>query len=167
MTSEESSDLQRGGPLSGSQLETWSALATVLEWLPPVLDAQLQENWGISHFEFGILFALSEADGHTLRMSALARFANSTLSRLSRAVARLEKRGLAIRNADPDDGRVTVARLTESGLDIVSDASPAHAELVRRLVFDALSDDQAMALRDASLRIADAIDAGAGWRPKQ
>ncbi len=74
--------------LSDEDLQTWAALATLLEWLPTALDAQLQRDAGLTHFEYGILFALSKADDRTLRMSTLASYSNSSLSRLSRAVAR-------------------------------------------------------------------------------
>lgn len=152
-------------PLAGDELETWSALATVLEWLPPVLDAQLQDEWGLTHFEFGVLYALSEAEGRTLPMSTLAGFANSTLSRLSRAVARLERRGWVRRATDPEDRRVTIAGLTDPGAEVVAAAAPAHADLVRHLVFDSLTAEQSRSLREISLSIAAAIREGSGWRP--
>ena len=41
--------------LQGDDLETWSALATVLEWLPAALDAQLQRDADLTHFEYGVL----------------------------------------------------------------------------------------------------------------
>ena len=154
-------------PLSGDELETWSALATVLEWLPPVLDSQLQDGWGLTHFEFGILYALSDAEGGTLPMSVLSEFANSTLSRLSRAVVRLERRGWVRRATALDDRRVTIAGLTESGAEVVAAAAPAHADLVRHLVFDSLTEDQSRALREISLRIAEAIRAESAWRPRR
>ena len=47
--------------LSPDDLETWSSLATLLEWLPAALDAQLQRDAALTHFEYGILFALSGA----------------------------------------------------------------------------------------------------------
>ena len=71
--------------LTGDDLQTWAALATVLEWLPSALDAQLQRDASLTHFEYGILFALADAPERTLRMSVLAGFANSSLTRLSRA----------------------------------------------------------------------------------
>ena len=49
--------------LSGEELQTWAALATVLEWLPPALDAQLQRDADLSHFEYQVLAGLSMADG--------------------------------------------------------------------------------------------------------
>ena len=103
--------------LSGEDLQTWAALATVLEWLPAALDAQLQADAGLSHFEYGVLYALADAPERTLRMSVLAGYANSTLSRLSRAVARLEAKGWVRRTPDPGDGRYTLAILTDLGVD--------------------------------------------------
>lgn len=148
------------------ELETWSAFATLLEWLPTALDAQLQRDAAITHFEFGILFALSRADDRTLRMSTLAGYANSTLSRLSRAVARLEARGWVRRAPDPVDGRFTLAVLTQDGYDTVAAAEPGHVELVRELVFDSLTQAQTRQLRAISRRVTQAIRAQEGWRPK-
>lgn len=147
------------------ELETWSALATLLEWLPATLDAQLKRDSGISHFDFGILFALSQADHGTLRMSDLADFANSTLSRLSRAVGRLESEGWVHRAPDPADGRITLATLTEQGRSAVIDATPGHVRLVRSVVFDALTPAQTRHLLAISRRITGAIRAQEGWQP--
>lgn len=147
------------------QLATWSSLATLLEWLPGALDAQLLRDSGITHFEYGILFALSRADGGTLRMSTLASHANSSLSRLSRAVARLERQDWARRSVDPTDGRYTLATLTDAGRATARLATPGHVELVNRVVFDALTAAQTRQLREISRRITAAIRADGGWRP--
>lgn len=158
-------DDEPAGAFNPDELEAWSAVATLLEWLPGVLDAQMQGDSGISHFEFGVLFALSEAGGRSLRMSELARYANSTLSRLSRAVARLERRQWVRRAPDPSDGRITIAMLTDRGHDVACAATPGHVALVRRLVFDSLTRTQVLQLRDSSRRITAAISADGSWRP--
>jgi DNA-binding MarR family transcriptional regulator len=158
------SDSPGRGRLDGDRLETWAALATVLEWLPTALDAQLQRE-GLTHFEYGVLFALSDADGHTLRMSTLAGYSNSSLSRLSRAVARLEAKHWVRRSPDPEDGRYTLAVLTEAGREKVTQAAPGHEELIQRMVFDSLTAAQARQLREISRRIMKAIRAEEGWRP--
>lgn len=147
------------------QLHTWSALATVLEWLPGALDAQLQRDSGITHFEYGVLFALSEATDGTLRMSVLASYSNSSLSRLSRAVARLEAKGWMRREPDPLDGRYTLAILTPAGSQKVEQATPGHVKTVNQLVFDPLTAAQAKQLKDISHRITRAIRADDGWQP--
>lgn len=150
----------------GPELETWSALATLLEWLPAALDEQMQRDSGVSHFEYGILYALSQAEDSTLRMSQLADYANSTLSRLSKAAARLEKRGWARRAPDPADGRVTVAILTGEGREAVRAAEPGHTALVRRLVFEPLAEGQVRQLSEITQQITGAIREDQGWRPR-
>ncbi len=152
-------------PLTGEELETWSAVATVLEWLPAALDAQLQRDAQVTHFEFGVLYALAHAEGGQLRMSVLSSFANSTLSRLSRAATRLEAKGWMQRTPDPSDGRFTLALITESGRAKVDEAAPGHAELVRELVLDRITAAQRRQLREISRRIAGALRDEGGWRP--
>ncbi|WP_025157773.1 MarR family winged helix-turn-helix transcriptional regulator [Leifsonia aquatica] len=151
--------------LSGEKLEAWASLATLLERLPAALDAQLQRDSGITHFEHGVLYALDAAPDRTLRMSVLAGYASSTLSRLSRAVTRLEKKGWVRRLIDPSDGRFTLAILTDAGHDAVAASTPAHEELVERLVFDALTAAQVRQLGAISRRISAAIDDAPAWRP--
>ena len=142
--------------LDGDDLETWAALATVLEWLPPALDSALQES-GLTHFEYGVLFALADAPDHTLRMSVLAGYANSSLSRMSRAASRLEARGWMRREPDPADGRFTLAVLEDLGLQQYELATPGHVENVHRLVLDVLTQQQRKQLREISHRVMRAV----------
>ena len=62
-----------------------------------------------------LLEALHEADGHRLRLSALASRTNATLARLSRVVTSLERKDLVLRAPCAEDGRATNAVLTEAG----------------------------------------------------
>ncbi len=55
------SDPSPPATFSAEDLQTWASLATVLEWLPAALDAQLQRDAELTHFEYGILFALADA----------------------------------------------------------------------------------------------------------
>ncbi|MBT2430303.1 MarR family transcriptional regulator [Streptomyces sp. ISL-112] len=149
--------------LSSDDLETWSALATVLEWLPTALDTQLQRDAALTHFEYGVMFALAHAENRTLRMSTLAGYSNSSLSRLSRAVARLETKDWIRRAPDPTDGRFTLAILTDAGERKVEQATPGHEATVNQLVFDSLTTAQTQQLRDISRRITTAIRTQDGW----
>ncbi|MDR7184397.1 DNA-binding MarR family transcriptional regulator [Microbacterium trichothecenolyticum] len=152
--------------LSAAHLEVWASVATLLERLPAALDAQLQRDSGLTHFEHGLLFALDTAPERTLRMSTLAGYASSTLSRLSRAISRLENKAWVRREVDPTDGRVTLAVLTDAGHDAVAQSTPAHHALVEKLVFESLTDQQVRQLGTISRRIAQAIDpAAAAWSP--
>lgn len=158
-------DADPGAALTGEDLETWAALATVLEWLPAALDGRLQEAAGLTHFEYGVLYALAHAPDRTLRMSVLAGYANSSLSRLSRAATRLEARGWLRRKPDPSDGRYTLATLTAQGRRTVEQATPGHEATVRELVLRPLTRAQQRQLREISHRIMGAIRDEEGWRP--
>jgi len=146
--------------LDPDERATWMSLMSLLIKLPAALDAQLQRDSSLSHFEYNVLAGLSEMPGGSLRMSVLAALADGSLPRLSQVVARLERRGLVRRTPDPDDGRYTLATLTDAGRAMVTEAAPAHVETVRNLVFDPLTKGKARQLRDICHRILAALDPG-------
>jgi DNA-binding MarR family transcriptional regulator len=136
--------------LSGPEQDAWQAVAALMLQLPGPLDAQLQQDSGLTLFEYLVLSSLSMAPERTSRMSELARLANGSQSRLSNVAKRLEQRGWLRREPDPCDGRSTVARLTGSGWEVVQSAAPGHVEAVRRLVIDPLTGPQLEALSAAA-----------------
>ncbi|WP_306213643.1 MarR family winged helix-turn-helix transcriptional regulator [Actinoplanes sp. RD1] len=144
--------------LTTAELSAWLPVGGLLLRLPAALDAQMQRDSGLSHFEYLVLANLSEAPGRTRRMSALAALANGSLSRLSHVVKRLEGKGWVERRACPDDGRYTNAVLTDAGWEKVLDSAPGHVEAVRRLVLDALSPDELAQLGDMARRILARVD---------
>jgi DNA-binding MarR family transcriptional regulator len=147
--------------LDHEEQRTWLALAGTLTRLPSALDAQLQRDAGISHFEYLVLAFLSMTVDRAMRLSDLADFTDSSLSRLSNVVTRLERRGWLHRTPDPADGRYTLAILTDAGWDKVVASAPGHVEEVRRLVFDPLTRAQQRHLAAICLRILHAVDPGA------
>ena len=144
--------------LDGDEEQTWLALIGMVVRLPAALDAQLQRDAEISHFEYQVMAGLSMSPAHTLRMSELASFAEGSLSRLSQVVGRLEKRGWVRRTPDPADGRFTLAVLTDDGWAKVVATAPGHVEAVRNLVFDPLTKAQQRQLREIGRRITRAVD---------
>jgi DNA-binding MarR family transcriptional regulator len=144
--------------LDDGERQTWLALVAVMIRLPGALDAQLQRDAGISHFEYQVLAVLSEAPQRTMRMSALAQLTEGSLPRLSQVAARLERRGWLRRRPDPADGRYTLAALTEEGWTKVVATAPGHVATVRRLVLDPLTGSQAQELCEISRRVLRAID---------
>src|SRR5690242_2950386 len=117
--------------LDQDELKAWLALLSVLVRLPAALDAQLQRDAGMNNFEYMLLAGLSEAPERRLRMSLLAALTEGSLPRLSQAIGRLEKRGWVRRTPDPDDGRYTLAILTDEGLEKVTATAPGHVAEVR------------------------------------
>ncbi|GHD79764.1 MarR family winged helix-turn-helix transcriptional regulator [Streptomyces goshikiensis] len=144
--------------LDAEERQTWLSLAAMVINLSNALDAQLQRDAGISHFEYQVLATLSEANERTMRMSDLAAVTNGSLSRLSHVVKRLEKQGWVRRTPDPDNGRYTLAVLTETGWEKVVATAPGHVEEVRRLVLDPLTQAHQRTLRTIGHRVNQAID---------
>ncbi|WP_432559019.1 MarR family winged helix-turn-helix transcriptional regulator [Granulicoccus sp. GXG6511] len=144
--------------LSADERAAWLALVGVTIQLPSALDQRLKKAAGIGLVDYHVLAGLSDAPDRTLRMSALAEFAQASLSRLSQMVGRLEKRDWVRRFPDPTDGRYTLAHLTDEGMAALEELAPPHVEDVRELVFDALSPDQVAQLHEISDRILRAID---------
>lgn len=144
--------------LSPDERAAWLRLVAVVELLPGVLDTQLREDSGLTHFEYFVLAMLSEAPDRTLRMKALAQRTNATLSRLSHVIKRLEDRGLVERFDCPDDGRATNARLTDAGWEVVVAAAPGHVTTVRSRVLDPLTDAQVEQLRGIGDALLGALD---------
>ncbi|MHB1491536.1 MarR family protein [mine drainage metagenome] len=139
--------------LTEEQTRAWIALASTVVWLPAALDAQLQRDAGVSYVEYTVLSWLSMRPGRSTRMSEIAALANVRLSHLSRIAARLEARGWMRRAPDPDDGRATLAILTDAGWDKVVETAPGHVAEVQRLVFDGLTSAQVDQLRSIGTRI--------------
>lgn len=149
--------------LTDDERDAWIPLIGVLIKLPAALDAQLQRDAGLSHFEYMVMSRLSEAPERALRMSDLAILANGSLSRLSHVVTRLERRGWVRREACPGDGRYTNAVLTGEGWAKVTATAPGHVAAVRELVVDGLSPEQIGQLRDIAQRIMSRVVPDDDW----
>ncbi|MFR9777907.1 MarR family winged helix-turn-helix transcriptional regulator [Micromonospora sp. MS34] len=135
--------------LTDEEQQVWRRLVHLVTVLPAALDAQLQRDADLTHFEYLVLAILSETPGRSRRMSDLAGVVNGSQSRLSHLVGRLERRGLVHRQRSAEDGRGSVAVLTDAGYDVVVAAAPGHVDRVRSLVFDPLSPEQARELGGA------------------
>ena len=128
--------------LTAEEQANWRSIVALLIRLPAALEAELQRDAGLSHFEYLVLSGLSEAPDRTLRMSDLAAMASGSLSRLSHVVSRLEARGWVRREACPGDGRFINAVLTDDGWAKVVATAPGHVAAVRRLLVDVLTPEQ-------------------------
>ncbi|GGS61561.1 MarR family transcriptional regulator [Planobispora rosea] len=129
--------------LDENEQRTWRAFLAASQRIQEDLDRQLQRDSGMPHAYYAILVRLSEAPGRRMRMSELATVANSSQSRLSHAVARLEERGWVRREPCPADRRVSWAVLTDEGFAALAAAAPGHVGAVRRSLFDRISPGQA------------------------
>lgn len=143
--------------LSEDEQCTWRAFLTAMRLLTDQLDRELQHDANIPHTYYEILVALSEAPGRRLRMNQLAEVCQSSRSRLSHAVNRLEEAGWVRREACPTDKRGALAVMTDDGFAAIAAAAPGHVEGVRRHVFDVLTPEQIRHLGEISAAIRDGL----------
>ncbi|MCU1590265.1 MAG: regulatory protein marr [Frankiales bacterium] len=143
--------------LDPEEQQTWRAFLGATQLVFEQLDRELQRDSSIPHGYYEILVRLSEAPERSLRMSALADRSQSSRSRLSHAVARLEDKGWVRRETCASDKRGQIARLTDQGFAALAAAAPGHVAGVRRHVFDPLTPDQVRQLREISTRLVEAL----------
>jgi DNA-binding MarR family transcriptional regulator len=148
--------------LDADEQQTWRTFLAAIRGLMDALDRELQRDAGMPHAYYEILVRLSEASGHSLRMSDLADACGSSRSRLSHAVTRLEEAGWVRRQSCPTDRRGQLAVLTDEGYAVLEAAAPGHVEGVRRHLFDPLSAPQVDQLRRISEAIVGTLDAPVG-----
>jgi DNA-binding MarR family transcriptional regulator len=148
-----------GGPrwLDKDEQATWRAFLDANQLLFEQLDQELQRDARIPHGYYEILVRLSEAPDRTLRMSQLAERSQSSRSRISHAVARLEEAGWVRRETCPTDRRGALAVLTDEGFAALAAAAPGHVDGVRSHLFDRLSPEQVRQLRAISEAVRDHI----------
>jgi len=150
--------------LDEEEQRTWRAFLGATRLLTAELDRELQRDADMPHTYYEILVALSEAPGRTLRMNGLAELSQSSRSRLSHAVARLEEAGWVRRVACPTDRRGALATLTDEGFAALAAAAPGHVEAVRRHLFDVLTPDQVGQRGEISAAIVAGLTAPGGPR---
>lgn len=143
--------------LTPDEQRAWRSYVSAAALLEDALDRQLQQEAGLPHLYYSILATLSEAPERRLRMTVLAESLKITRSRLTYAVARLEKDGSVRREGCPTDKRGCLAILTGEGMELVERTAPGHVETVRSAVFDHLSPEQVRQLGEICGGIARAI----------
>ncbi|MCW2639041.1 MAG: putative MarR family transcriptional regulator [Dactylosporangium sp.] len=143
--------------LNETERRAWmSLMALVIVGLPDI--ERTFRAHGLVQIEYGLLAGLSEQP-EGLRLCDLARVMNVSPSRLSHRMRKLVERGyVQIRGSD-DDGRVSIAVITDAGQRLIEEIAPQHVADVRRLLFDPLDEVQTAALADALSAVAGQLGA--------
>ena len=131
----------------------WQAYLHLNQALFARLEQQLTHDAGLSGADYKVLHPLSEAPGGVIRARDLRNEIGWDRSRLSHHLARMQSRGLTVREECKEDGRGSMVRLTEVGRRTIEAAAPAHVDAVRRYFFDVLSNDEIATLGAALDRL--------------
>lgn len=140
--------------LDPEQLGAYFALMEAVSLLQHQVERHLRTEGDLSTVQFQLLARLADADGQ-LTMTQLADGVVYSRSGLTYQAGLLEKAGLITRGPSPDDERTTLVTITDKGLTVLGGVFPGHVEVVRRLLFDPLTDDDVRHLGDIMSRVRD------------
>lgn len=156
MTGPHTADDGAGGAqaLDPQQLGTYFALMEAVSLLHHQVEQHLRAEGDLSYVQFQLLARLAGSDGQ-LTMTQLADGVVYSRSGLTYQAGLLEKAGLITRGPSSDDERATLVTITDNGRALVDRVLPGHVQVVRRLLFDPLSDDDLQDLGDIMPRVRD------------
>jgi DNA-binding MarR family transcriptional regulator len=144
--------------LSPQEQRVWRDLLRLQRDLPARLNRQLVQDSGLSGAEYAVLVSLDEAPGQRMRPGGLMETLSWEQSRVSHQLTRMERRGLVAREDCPADGRGAYIVLTDAGRTALKSAAPGHVAMVRQLIFDRLSAEEAEQWGLLNRKILQAID---------
>lgn len=136
------------------QMRTYFAFTEAASMLQYAVGEQLQAEGDISYVQFEVLAKLVDADG-PLTMTELADDMVYSRSGLTHQAGLLENAGLISRRASAEDKRATVVEITAAGRSLVAHVLPGHIQVVRDLLYGALSDQDVRTLDDIMGRARD------------
>lgn len=130
--------------LSTQEQRLWRGYLAMTGRLQAAMNRQLYQECGLSLADYDVLVALDESPG--CRMNDLGDHLGWEQSRVSHQLRRMRDRGLVDRHNADDDRRGAIVELTGQGRAALAAAAPAHAELVRTVVFEGVTPAQLRAV---------------------
>jgi DNA-binding MarR family transcriptional regulator len=126
--------------------DAWIGLLETHKQITRALDAELESRYAMSLSGVEVLGRLAAAEGRCSRLSSLATEAGLSLSRISRIIDLLQRRGLVDRRPCDADARAVEAHLTEAGLIVAREAQATHLAFVQGQFFDRLTVEELASL---------------------
>jgi DNA-binding MarR family transcriptional regulator len=139
---------------SPDEADAWIGLLETHKQLTRALDAELDAAHGLGLSTLEVLGRLAAAGERWPRLSELAAETGLSLSRISRHMDALERRGLVQRRRCETDSRAVEAHLTGAGLALQQEAEAAHAAAVRARFLDQVSEEELAVLATVFRRFA-------------
>src|SRR3954447_11711047 len=133
--------------LQPEQWELWHTWMEAQRRLARELDRCLQRDYSISKAEYSVLVTLHQAPGGRLRVGELAESLAWDKSRVAHQLTRMENRELVERTESESSGRRIGIGLTAKGREAARHATLGHAGNIRRYFFEAVTPEQAAAIR--------------------
>jgi len=132
--------------LSAQEEHLWRAWTQLNVELSATLQREMQNDAKLSLSDYEVLVHLTDSPEGRVRVNDLARLLQWERSRVSHHLTRMERRGLVERRECAEDGRGSFIAVTKAGRTANEQAAPGHVAAVRRLVFDALDENDVSCL---------------------
>jgi len=132
--------------LTAQEQHLWRGWLKLNAELASTLQRELQQDAGLSMPDYEVLVHLTDNPEGRVRVTELAGLLQWERSRVSHHIKRMERRGLVERAQCSEDGRGAFIVITTKGRAAIEEAAPGHVMAVRRLMFEALSEGEKVAL---------------------
>lgn len=134
-------------------MQAWRAFLTAHARVTATLERELERERRMPLGWYDVLVQLSEAPEWRLRMNDLARAVLLSRAGLTRLVDRMVAAGLVERVPCEDDRRGTFVVCTDEGREALDAASPIHLAGIEEHFAQYLTDDEALVIRDAMMKV--------------
>ncbi|HST18746.1 MAG TPA: MarR family winged helix-turn-helix transcriptional regulator [Gaiellaceae bacterium] len=118
---------------STAELTGWVTFLRAHAAITRELSAELQREHGLTLHDYEVLLHLARADGGMMRRVDLSKSVLLSASGITRLLEGLERAGLVEKATCQSDGRVSYAKLTETGHDRLREAAATHVRGVEAL----------------------------------
>jgi DNA-binding MarR family transcriptional regulator len=132
--------------LTAQEQHLWRGWLKLNAELTSTLQRDLQQDAGLSMPDYEVLVHLTDNPEGRVRVTELAGLLQWERSRVSHHIKRMERRGLVERAQCSEDGRGAFIVITPQGRAAIEEAAPGHVMAVRRLMFEALTEEEKVAL---------------------
>lgn len=112
-----------------------------------LLDAHLRSSTQVTLPQLQALTAIRAIDG-AARVQDISAAMSITVGATSKVVDRLERDGLAVRSANPDDRRSSLVELTPRGSEALQVAEKSAADILQSILGEAFHTQRVSALTD-------------------
>jgi DNA-binding MarR family transcriptional regulator len=135
------------------RLASWVGFLRTHAAITRELNAELQNEHGLTLSDYEVLYRLSRAEGGLMRRVDRAESVLLTASGITRLLEGLERSGYVEKASCSADARVTYAKLTEAGRRKLDEARVTHLRGVEELFTGRYSDDELETLSELLSRL--------------
>jgi DNA-binding MarR family transcriptional regulator len=136
-------------------VSAWAGLLRTHAALVPKVERALIPT-GLPLTWYDVLLVLNAAPARRLRMTELGEQAVVSRERVSRVVTELERAGLVVREANPDDKRSSFTVITPEGRRRLRASAPVYLKAIGEHFLSRLTDEETRVIAQALGRVASA-----------